>query len=284
MKRLLPVLGLLLFLAGCSGRKEGAQIAATTLPVYEFTAALCQGTDLTVAQVVTENVSCLHDYSLSIRQTRAIEGAEVVVLSGGGLEAFLDPLLTDKKAVSGGSGLELLEGGHNHEGHDHGADAHFWLSPAYARVMAENICQGLSRQYPQYETPFAENLAALTEKISAVEEYGKQALSQLSCREIITFHDGFAYFAHAFDLTILAAVEEESGSEASAAELKRLVELVEDHRLPAVFTEENGSVSAAGILHRETGVAVYSLSMAMSGDSWFDAMYHNIDTVKEALG
>ncbi len=284
MKRLLPLLGLLLFLTGCSGREERAKIAATTLPVYEFTAALCQGTDLTVTQVVTENVSCLHDYSLSVRQTRAIEGAEVVVLSGGGLEDFLNPLLSDKTVISAGSGLELRDCGHGHEGHDHGADAHFWLSPAYARAMAENICQGLCRQYPQYETLFAENLAVLTEKIRAVEDYGKQTLSQLSCREMITFHDGFSYFAHAFDLEILEAVEEESGSEASASELKHLTGLVESHSLPAVFTEENGSVSAASILSRETGVKVYSLSMAMSGDSWFDAMYHNIDTVKEALG
>ena len=37
------------------------------------------------------------------------------------------------------------------------------------------------------------------------------------------------------------------------------------------------------ILER-TGVTVYSLDMAMAGDSYFDAMYRNIDTVKEALG
>lgn len=31
-------------------------------------------------------------------------------------------------------------------------------------------------------------------------------------------------------------------------------------------------------------MTVYSLDMAMAGDSYFDAMYRNIDTVKEALG
>ena len=45
-----------------------------------------------------------------------------------------------------------------------------------------------------------------------------------------------------------------------------------------------GSTSAAGVISRETGVAVYSLDMAMAGDSYFDAMYRNIDTIKEALG
>ena len=83
---------------------------------------------------------------------------------------------------------------------------------------------------------------------------------------------------------ILRAVEEESGSEASARELIELIEEVEHHSLPAIFTEKSGSVSAAGIIARETGCGSFPLDMAMAGDSYFEAMYHNIDTVKEALG
>ena len=81
----------------------------------------------------------------------------------------------------------------------------------------------------------------------------------------------------------MEAVEEESGSEASAKELIHLIALVREHDLPAIFVEKNGSSSAASILSRETGAKVCMLDMAMSGNSYFDAMYHNIDTVKEAL-
>ena len=76
----------------------------------------------------------------------------------------------------------------------------------------------------------------------------------------------------------------ESGSEASARELIELITLVEEQSLPAIFTEASGSTSAASIIARETGCGVFSLDMAMAGDSYFDAMYHNIDTIKEALG
>ena len=86
------------------------------------------------------------------------------------------------------------------------------------------------------------------------------------------------------DLTILEALEEESGSEASAAELIHLIELVEEHDLPAIFTETNGSTAAAAILARECGIGSCALDMAMAGDDYFEAMYHNIDTIKEALG
>ena len=78
-------------------------------------------------------------------------------------------------------------------------------------------------------------------------------------------------------------MEEESGSEASASELKELILLVRQHQIPAIFTEVNGSSSAASVIARETGIETFPLDMAMSGSSWFDAMYRNIDTLKEAL-
>ena len=67
-------------------------------------------------------------------------------------------------------------------------------------------------------------------------------------------------------------------------ELKEMITLVREHQLPALFAERSGSVSAADIIARETGAAVYNLDMAMAGEDYFQAMYHNIDTIKEALG
>ena len=290
MKRVLTILLLCLFLTGCTPA-EPAEIAATTLPVYEFTARLCAGTPLSVTRLVTEQVSCLHDYSLNVRQVKAAEAAETVVISGGGLEEFMEDLLTGKDAIDASAGISLLtpEEHHHHveeeshEGHHHEEDPHIWLSPANAARMAENICTGLSVRYPEYRPVFEENLQTLQADLQILEDYGKQQLEQLSCRDLITFHDGFSYFAAGFDLHILRAVEEESGSEASARELIELIEEVEHHKLPAIFTEVSGSVSAAGIIARETGCGSYPLDMAMAGDSYFAAMYHNIDTVKEAL-
>ena len=100
-----------LIFAGCAHEKP-AQIAATTLPVYEFSVALCAGTGLTVSRLVTENVSCLHDYTLTVRQMKAIEAADVVILSGAGLEEFLADALGSAAVIDASEGIELLEGGH----------------------------------------------------------------------------------------------------------------------------------------------------------------------------
>lgn len=285
------LLSLLLLLTGCAKAPEPVDIAATTLPVYEFTQALCQGTELRVGRLVTESVSCLHDYSLNVNQVRLAEQAQVLVLSGAGLEDFMEDLLAGKTAIDASQGIALLEGEEHeheeqgeHDGHHHESDPHIWLSPENAKIMAQNICQGLTRQYPQWEPVFTDNLQGLLTRLDALEQYGQDTLKTLSCRELMTFHDGFSYFAQAFDLQILAALEEESGSEASAKELIGLIRLARAHSLPAVFVEKNGSASAADILCRETGAKKATLDMAMAGDSYFDAMYHNIDTIKEALG
>ena len=293
MKRL-SILFLLagFLLSGCGADTVPARIAATTLPVYEFTSRLCEGTPLTVTRLVAEEVSCLHDYSLNVRQVKAAEAAETIVISGAGLEAFMDDILTDKEIIDASQGITLLEPEehhhgeetHDHEGHSHEEDPHIWLSPVQAMTMAENIREGLVRRYPEYTESFQRNLDALQVELEELNTYGQQQLEHLSCRDLITFHDGFAYLAYNFDLHILEAVEEESGSEASAKELIHLIEEVQHHQLPAIFTEKSGSVSAAGIISRETGCESHCLDMAMAGDSYFEAMYHNIDTIKEALG
>lgn len=293
MKRRMLAVFLLLALAlsGCGGRETYAQIAATTAPVYDFTTRLCEGTGLTVTRLVTEQVSCLHDYSLSVRQVKAAEAAEIVVISGAGLEEFLEGVIDEAKAIDASDGVALLtpeehhhEEDHDHEGHHHEVDPHIWLSPENAKIMAQNICRGLGEQYPQHRAQMEDNLTALLADLDALQAYGEKTLETLSCRELITFHDGFSYLARAYGLTILEAVEEESGSEASARELKHLIEEVARHDLPAIFTEVSGSVSAAGVIARETGAKVFPLDMAMAGDSYFAAMYHNIHTLKEALG
>ena len=285
MKKLIAISILLfLLLSGCKAQ-DSAQIAATTLPVYEFSAFLCQGTDISVSRLVTENVSCLHDYSLQVSQMRAIESAEVIIINGAGLEDFLNDVLKgSKNIIDASEGLEL-SCGHHHDGdsHHHENDPHIWLSPEKAKEMCKNIANSLSQNYPQHAKTFAKNLDELLIKLNALQAYGEQELTGLSCRKLITFHDGFSYFAESFDLHILKAVEEESGSEASSRELVELIDLVKTNQLPAIFTEANGSTSSAEIIAKETDVKVYCLDMAMAGNSYFGAMYHNIDTVKEAL-
>lgn len=274
---------LLISLAGC-GQTSKTDIVVTTAPLYDFTSALCEGTDIRITKLITENVSCLHDYTLQVNQMRSVEEASLTIISGAGLEDFMVDTLVSASFIADASyGIETECSHHAHDGHHHESDPHIWLSPKNARKMAINIYNTLTQYYPQHKKVFDQNLQMLMAEFDALDHYAEEQLSDLTCREIITFHDGFSYMAEAFDLHILKAIEEESGSEASAAELVELIRLVKDHALPCIFTEINGSASAAQIVSAETGVPIYSLSMAMGDSGYFESMYHNIDTLKEAL-
>ena len=274
MKRIIPILLILLLLAGCGAQQSYAPIAATTKPVAQFARAIAEGTGLTVDTLVTEPVSCLHDYSLSVTQLQKAQHADIVLLSGGGLEDTMADALAGTHTCDCAAGLPLKVT-------DEGTDPHCWLDPDYACAMAENIAAALTAQYPQHADAFAENLAALHGQFDELWNYGAQ--QTFSCREIVTFHDGFSYFADALGLTVLAAIEEEAGSEVAAGDLIEIVALVREHNLPCVFVEENGARDAAEIIAAETGCKIYTLTTCLSDDDYFAAMRRNIDTLQEAL-
>lgn len=280
-------LSILFLFSGCNAADANSQIIATTLPVFTFTSALCDGTGISVSQLIDQDVSCLHDYTLKIRQMQAIESAELVVISGAGLEDFLSDIhIKGASIIDASKDISLLchnDGHDDHDSHHHSEDPHIWLSPENAKVMSQNIYDGLITAYPQYSDKFQANRNSLLSELDKLQAYADTQLRSLSCRELITFHDGFSYMAEAFDLTILRAVQEESGSEISARELVELINIVRANNLPAVFTETNGNVSSASVITAETHAKTFSLNMAMSGESYFDAMYQNINTLKEAL-
>ena len=280
MRRLLALVLALGVLAGCAPAAQEddgkTHILCTTYPVYLFTTAVVgDASDVEVELLVNQQTSCLHNYTLSIRDTKAIERADIIVMNGAGLEEFLSDALAQKDVpvIDCSAGLDLLPTPEHagHDGHDHEEeyDPHYWMDPGRAAQMMANIAQDLGLETPS-------------------------SLFDLSCgyqgqqKPLITFHDGFQYFADACGLELLKSIEEEEGSEASAKELMEVIELVEEYHIPAIFVEKNGSRRSADVIARETGCKVYELDLIMSGNGvgigpYIQAMEQNLATIQEAF-
>ena len=77
----------------------------------------------------------------------------------------LEPLDAQIDALSGADDGEMLD------------------LTAHAAELAELAAQELGAQYPEFADQISENLAAFCEKLSSLQDYGEQALSDLSCRQ-----------------------------------------------------------------------------------------------------
>ncbi len=296
------ILAILILLSGCGSPSASSEdsstikAAATTYPVYLLAQAVTDGIDnVSVSLVIDQQVSCLHDYTLTMRDMEAVERADVLLINGAGLEDFLDDVLDGRTTIDCSTGIELLSSGeeqeeasdHNHkDAHDHEQDPHIWMDPRNAAIMAQNLAEGLAQIDPGHADAYRANADAITTDLT---NFRQELLNELNGKAInlITFHDGFGYFAESFGLHLLAAVEEEEGSEASAKTIVEITQLVNKYQIPVIFTEVNGSNATAKAIARECDIQVDSLSMCMSGEGGGLAAYKaviqsNIETILEA--
>ena len=295
------LLALLLPAVGCAAQeeKERVTVVATTYPIYLFARAVTDGTEgVVVERLDTGSASCLHDYTLSMADMKKLERADLIALNGAGLEDFLSDALatSDAEVVDCSAGAELLENlSHDHkegdEDHDHGHyDPHYWMDPGNAAVMVRNLQEGFALADPDHGDAYARNGEEAAGQLPSFAGDCTQALEGAEGAALITFHDGFRYFAQALGLPLLASIEEEEGSEASAMEINEITQLVKEHQLPVIFTEVNGSDATAIAISRETGCQVAQLTMLMDGpeegdlSTYLEGVRSNVNTIVSFFG
>ena len=309
MKRICAALMTLLLLCACSPAAEPTSnqvnIVATTYPTYLAALAVTDGVEgVSVSRLDTGSVSCLHDYTLTVNDMKKLSRADIIIMNGAGMEDFLADALasTNATVIDCSQGIDLLPAAghqdHDHEHHhedgtDH-YDSHYWMAPYNMTTMVHNLLYDLlplmdTQAYPLMLENAGQALSLIKDCELECLQLARQAGDNVA---LITFHDGFAYFAHCFDLPLLRAIEEEAGSEASAKEIVEVSRLVKNHQLPVIFTEVNGSDATARAISRETGCAVAPLSMIMDGPAvppegcspitlYTNAIYRNLCTITE---
>ena len=76
---------------------------------------------------------------------------------------------------------------------------------------------------------------------------------------------------------------------ASAKDVMEIVEEIDYHQIPAIFTEVNGSDATAQMIHRECGVTVRPLTLMMGATDgtpgialYLDLLWSDVNTLREA--
>ena len=279
------------------GRAQGEKTVVTTFyPMYVFTQNVANGAQgVRVVNMAGQDAGCLHDYQLRTQDMVLLEEADALVINGGGMERFLDKAIAlrgELPVIDASEGIDMLCDDHDHEhGHEHGEDeiynAHVWLNPALACAQVENIARGLSQVDPDNASLYAANAQDYTRRLEQLDEELRAQLAPLFGREIVTFHEAFAYFADAYGLRIAGTIEHEPGEQPGTREMADTCDLVTELGLTALFVEPQYPQNAAETIARETGARVHTLDPVVTGDGAADSyektMRQNAQTLLEAL-
>ena len=281
---------LTLLFSGCAAQTDGQKVIVTSFyPMYILTQNVAAGIDgVTVQNMAEQNVGCLHDYQLQTRDMVTREGADALVINGGGMEQFMDKVLTlraDLPVINASEGIEMLpsvsEHDHDdHDDHDHDHEgevmnAHVWLDPSLAMVQVRNIAKGLANADPEHAEAYRSNAEAYILKLEQLKADIAEQLAPYAGREIITFHEAFTYFADAFGLHVAGVIATEPGEEPSTRDIADTCDLVSELGIKTLFVEPQYPQKAAQTIARETGASIYTLDPCVSGDGSMES-YENI--------
>lgn len=151
--------------------------------------------------------------------------------------------------------------GHDHDhGHDHsGPDAHAWLSPANARVMAGIIARELGELDPTNAAAYAANAEAFDRSLDAVEAEIREIVEPLRGRPFIVFHDAYHGFEHHFGIEAAGAVHVTPELQPGAARVAEIREAIAETGAVCVFTEPQFEPRLVATLIEGTGAGTGTL-------------------------
>lgn len=293
----------LLFLSGCTSKpkEDGKVIAASFYPVYIFTLNIVDGVeDLQVQCMAEQNTGCLHDYTITARDAKLLNDADVFVINGAGMEGFVEELygtVDTLSVIDSSEGIELIcDGEHEHHGgeeedsshgHSHEENSHIWMSVSNAKKQIINIKNGLVKAFPEYKTEFENNCQLYLERLEPLESEIARACVNVTGKKVVTFHAAYEYLAADLGMEIVDCIESDDGGEPSAKALAHLCDEIRETDVAALITEPQYSGSSVGVLSDETGVSVYTLDPITSGavekNAYESIMSENLKLIEKAV-
>jgi ABC-type Zn uptake system ZnuABC Zn-binding protein ZnuA len=302
---LLTALGTLL--AACaSGPTSSADgrlaVIATTTQVGSV-AAQIGGDAIDLTTLLQPGIEA-HDFELSAEVGARLETADLVLISGAGLEDWLADALENMgvgdRVRDLSAGMELREAGssgddHEDEEHGSGTDPHYWLAAPNAVVMVENVRDALAAADPANAAGFEDRTMELIARLEAADAEVRSLIGEIPSadRKLVTDHDALGYFIEEYGLEFVGSIfpSLDVSSEPSARDVELLVEEIRSQGVRAIFSESSVNPALAQAVAAETDAVVVdeplytdSLGAAGSGAETLDAMLiHNARVIRDGL-
>lgn len=276
-------------------------VATTVAPITSIAANIAAGTATRVVGVVPEGTNS-HTYEPPPSVAATMELADIVFINGLGLE---DPT-RDLAAANLREGAVICELGTSILPEDEWifdfsfpADGgkpnpHVWTNPPMAGDFAALIRDSLSAADPANAATYSANYEAFVAKVDALDSAMETATASLDPdqRQLLTYHDAYAYFARHYGWSVIGAIQPSSFAEPTPRDVADLIEQVKSSGVRAIFGSEVFPSTVLEQIGDETGVRYVDVLrdddlVGVPGDpehSWLGLMRFDYVTMIEALG
>ena len=228
-----------------------------------------------------------HVYSATPGDAANLGRADAVFISGLGLEGWITRLIK----VSGYKGKVTVAstGMKTHRMVDDGktvTDPHVWNDMSNGVIYARNVIAGLSAADPADAAVFKANGEEYITRLHALDAYAKQKFADIprDQRKVLTSHDAFGYFGAAYGVTFLSPLGLSTDSEASAADMVKIIKQIKREKVKTYFFENSNDprlvkqIAAATQAQPGGELYVEALSKADGPAATYEAMFkYNVD-------
>jgi len=273
-----------------NGGQDKIQITASFYPVY-FLSKEIAGDKADVFNVTPAGAEP-HDYEPTAQDMAKMENSKMIVLNGGGLEAWADNVKQNfgNKAVIVVAGAGLTNKATIENG-EQKTDPHIWLDPVLVKEMANRILDGFIQIDPLNKDYYRTNAEALILRLENLDNEYRQGLADCKSRDIITSHSAFGYLAAAYGLNQVSVTGLSPDEEPSVQQLAEVAKFAKDNNIKYIFYESLISPKLSETIANEVGAKTLVLNPleglsseeVSQGKDYFTEMENNLSNLKTAL-
>jgi zinc/manganese transport system substrate-binding protein len=236
-----------------------------------------------------------HVYSPSPADAKILAAAKLIVVNGLGFEGWMERLVqasaTRAVVIVASSGVTPRHASDLTHGAT-GIDPHAWQSVGNVKIYVGNIRDALVRVDPSGHDIYETGATAYLQRLDSLDEAVRRAVATIppARRKVITTHDAFGYFAADYGVEFIAQQGVSTETEASAQDVARIIRLIRQHGIPAIFFENVTDPRLLKRIAAETGARIGGTlySDALTGPdgpapTYVDLMRHNVDEIVAAL-
>ncbi len=244
------------FATGASAQAVAPKFKVAT--TFTVIADMVQNVAGDTAEVVsiTKPGAEIHNYQPTPGDIIAASDADLVLWNGLNLELWFEKFferLGDVPSAVLSEGIEPMSIG---DGPYTGKpNPHAWMSFSDAAVYVDNIRDALTRFNPAGSAIYAANAEAYKAQIMAARDEIAAIIDTIpeEKRWLVTSEGAFSYLARDLGLHELYLWPINADSQGTPQQVRKVIDAVREHQIPAVFSESTVSDKPARQVARETG-------------------------------